>query len=268
MRFRPLFAGALGSSVAVLAAGIAACSSSNDDNAVNPTAEAGADTSIGPVGANESKQKGTIMDAIDMFPVVGATVTIGGRTAVTGADGTYEIAAPRNTAYSMSVTDGQHYKLNEQEWVVKSETFDRGVTSLLSKDIATLLLSFIPPRDATKGLLVVRVYPKAPCDSEQGSLLSIEPAGTSKVTYFAGGRPSTAATSTTKDQAFSAVFSDVEVGVPIKVTVSSPLCEQVPFPIEDKDITYTGVQRTEAGEVLSYIRVYIGPKKTADASAD
>ncbi len=267
MGFRPLFASAFVSSVAALAAGIAACSS-NDDNAVKPTADAGADTSIGPVGANESKQKGTIMDAIDMFPVVGATVAINGKTAVTGADGTYEIIAPRNTPYAMTVTEGQHYKLNEQEWIVKSETFDRGVTSLLSKDIANLLLSFLPPRDTAKGLLVVRVYPKAPCDSEQGSLLSIEPAGTSKVTYFANGKPSTAATSTTKDQAFSAVFSDVEVGVPIKVTVSSPLCEQIPFPIDDKDITYTGVQKTEAGEVLSYIRMYIGPKKTADASTD
>ncbi len=267
MRFRSVFAGALLSSIAVLAAGIAACSSSSD-NGATPTAEAGADTSIGPVGSNESKQKGTIMDAIDKFPVVGATVTIEGKTAVTGADGTYEIVVPRNTAYRMAVTEDQHYKLNDQEWIVKSETFDRGVTSLLSKDIGNLLLSFLPPRDATKGLLVVRVYPKAPCDSEQGSLLSIEPAGTSKVTYFAGGKPSTAATSTTKDEAFSAVFSDVDVGVPIKVTVNSPLCEQIAFPIDDADITYTGVQKTEAGDVLSYIRTYIGPKKAVDASTD
>ena len=206
MRFRPVFAGAFLSSIAVLAAGIAACSSSSD-NGATPTAEAGADTSIGPVGSNESKQKGTIMDAIDKFPVVGATVTIEGKTAVTGAD-------------------------------------------------------------ATKGLLVVRVYPKAPCDSEQGSLLSIEPAGTSKVTYFASGKPSTAATSTTKDEAFSAVFSDVDVGVPIKVTVNSPLCEQIAFPIDDAGITDTGVQKTEAGDVLSYIRTYIGPKKAVDASTD
>jgi len=267
MRFRPVFAGAFGSTVAALAAGIAACSNSAG-NAPIPTAEAGADTSVGPVGPNESKQKGTVMDAIDKFPVVGATVTVGGKTAVTGADGTYEIVVPRNAAYSMAVAQDEHYKLNEQEWIVKSTTFDRGVTALLSKDIANLLLSFLPPRDSAKGLLVVRIYPQAPCDSEQGSLLSIEPKGASKVTYFAGGKPSTAATSTTKDEAFSAVFSDVDVGIPIKVTVDSPSCEQVPFPIDDKNITYTGVQKTEAGAVLSYIRVTIGPKKAADAATD
>lgn len=265
MLFRPLFAGVFLSSVAASAAGVAACSS---NGTVEPTSDAGTDAPIGPVGAAEAKQKGRIIDAIDKFGVAGATVSIAGKTAVTKDDGTYEIVVPRNTPYRMSVTASAHYKLNEQEWIVKKELFDRTDTSLLSTDIANLLASFLPPRDAAKGLLVVRVNPLPPCDSEQGATLSIAPASTSKVTYFSGGRPNQSATSTTKDEAFSAAFSDVDIGVPIKVTVSSPTCEQVAFPVDYQDVTYTGVQQAEAGEVLSYIRVFIGPKKIADAGTD
>jgi hypothetical protein len=274
MRFRQIFAGFFLSSVAVAAVGVAACSSSSDSSSsgnVPPGGEAGTDAPpIGPVGANEAKQKGRIVDAIDKFGVTGATISIAGKTATTKEDGTYEIVVPRNTPYTMSVTADSHYKLNEQEWIVKTETFDRTDTSLLSTDIANILASFLPPRDAAKGLLVVRVNPLPPCDSEQGATLAIEPAGASKITYFAAGRPNKNATSTTKDEAFSAAFSDVDINTPIKVTVTSPTCEQVPFPVDYQGVTYTGVQKTEPGEVLSYIRVFIGPKKTpiADAGTD
>ena len=264
MRFLPLFAGVLVSSMAAL--GVAACSSS--DAGPSPTAEAGADTSVGPVGENEATQKGRVVDAVDKFGVAGATVSIAGRTALTGEDGTYEIVVPRNTPYSMSVTASEHFKLNEQEWIVKGALFDRTDTSLLATDIAKLLASFLPPRDTTKGLLMVRVNPLPPCDSEQGTTLSIEPAGTSKVTYFAGGTPKPSATSVTKGEAFSAAFSDVDTGVAIKVNIDSPTCEQVAFPVDYQDVTYTGVQKTEGGDALSYIRVFIGPKKIVDAGAD
>src|SRR4051794_16138927 len=107
MRFRQLFAGLFLSSVAISATGIAACSSSSDSSSggnVPPTSEAGADAPIGPVGANEAKQHGRIVDAIDKFGVTGATIAIAGKTATTKEDGTYEIVVPRNTPYTMSVT--------------------------------------------------------------------------------------------------------------------------------------------------------------------
>ena len=248
--------------------GVAACSSASGSGKSAVPSEGGADAPIGPIGAKEAKQKGRIIDAIDKFGVTAATVSIAGKTAVTKDDGTYEIIVPRNTPYTMSVTAGEHYKLNEQEWIVKTETFDRTDTSLLSTSIANILASFLPPRDAAKGLLVVRVNPLPPCDSEQGSKLSIEPASASKVTYFSAGRPNKNASSATKDEAFSAAFSDVDIDVPIKVTVDSPLCEQVAFPVDYQGVTYTGVQKTEPGEVLSYIRVFIGPKKIVDAGTD
>ena len=267
MRFLQLSAGVLVSSAAIIVLGVGACSSSSGSSSgtVTPPNEAGTDA---PVSTTEARQKGRIIGAIDKFGVTAATVSIAGKTAITKDDGTYEIIVPRNTPYIMSVTAGNYYKLNEQEWIVKTETFDRTDTSLLPTDIANLLASFLPPRDAAKGLLVVRVDPLPPCDSEQGSKLSIAPLGASKVTYFSAGRPNKNATSTTKDEAFSAAFSDVDINVPIKVTVDSPTCEQVPFPVDYQGVTYTGVQKTEPGEVLSYIRVFIGPKKIADAGTD
>jgi hypothetical protein len=272
MRFGRLFPAALASSLAVLAIGSATACSDDEKSPADPGtgsgAEAGADAPV--VGSNEAKQKGRIVDAINKFGVTGATVSIAGKTATTNEDGAYEIVVPKNTPYTMSVTSPAHFKLNEQEWIVKQDLFDRADTSMLPNDIATLLASFLPPRDAAKGLLVVRVTPLPPCDSEQGSTIVVEPRGSSKITYFANGRPNKDATFATKGEAFSAAVSDVEPGVAVNVTVTSPLCEQLPFPVDYQDVTYTGVQKTEPGDVLSYLRVFIGPKKTtvADAGTD
>lgn len=269
MRSGQIFTGLFLSSLVLLAVGAATgCSDDEKADAPDPgtTVEAGVDAP--PAGSDEAKQKGRIVDAINKYGVTGAVVSIAGKTVTTNDDGTYEITVPKGTPYTMSVTSPEHFKLNEQEWIVKKDLFDRTDTSLLSNDIAKLLSSFLPPRDAAKGLLVVRINPLPPCDSEQGSTISVEPKGSSKITYFSGGRPNQGATSTTKDEAFSAAVSDVEPGVPVTVTVDSPLCEQVAFPIDYQDVTYTGVQKTEAGDVLSYLRVFIGPKKVVDAGTD
>ncbi len=239
----------------VAAAGGSGCSSSSSANSA-PGDGGPAEASAGAV-----KQKGRVIDGVDKFGVIGATVSIAGKTAVTKDDGTYEIEIPQNVPYSMSVTDGEHWKLNEQEWIFKKQLFDRTDTSLLSISIGNLLLSFLGTRDMAKGILFVRVNPLPPCDSEQGAKVSLETPGTSKVTYFVSNRPDKTATSTTKDEAFSAVVYDVDVGVPLKVLVDSPTCAQVAFPVDYQDVTYTGNQKVEAGTVLSYIRTFIGPKK-------
>jgi len=250
------------SSVAVLAlasSAVAASSGCSSSSTSDPgTGDAGADTSI---AAGAAKQKGRIIDGVDKFGVAGATVTIAGKTAVTKEDGTYEIEIPRDVPYRMSVTEAEHWKLNEQEWIFKKDLFDRTDTSLLSISIGNLLVSFIGTRDMAKGVLLVKVNPLPPCDSEQGTKVALETPGASKVTYFASGRPDKAATSATKDEAFSALISDVDVGVPLKVVVDSPSCAQMPFPVDYQDVTYTGGQQVEAGMTVSYIRTFIGPKK-------
>jgi len=263
MRARPLVAlpFSLRPLLPLLALPLLAASCSSSSTSGTPDPDAGATGDGGPVASNEAKQTGKVIGALDKLEIANATVTVAGKTAVTKADGTYEIVVPKNAPYSMSVTHDEHYKLNEQEWIVKTDTFVRGDTSLLSKDTANLLASFLPPRDPAKGLLVVRVQPIAPCDTEDGSTLAIEPKGTSKLTYFSGGRPNQSATAAKKGEAFAAAFSDVDTGVNVKVTVTSPLCEQLPYPVDFDGVTYTGNQKTEPGEVLSYVRVFIGPKK-------
>lgn len=243
----------IASSAATASSGCSS-SSSSDPGA----GDAGADTATTPGAA---KQKGRIIDGVDKFGVAGATVTIAGKSVVTKEDGTYEIEVPRDKPYRMSVTEAEHWKLNEQEWIVKKDLFDRTDTSLLSISIGNLLVSFIGTRDMAKGVLFVRVNPLPPCDSEQGAKVALETPGASKVTYFMGGRPDKTATSTTKDEAFSALISDIDVGVPLKVIIDSPTCAQMPFPVDYQDVTYTGGQQAEAGMTLSYIRTFISAKR-------
>jgi hypothetical protein len=279
MRVRELSAAVVASASSLVVAGLAlaaavACSSSSSDtaNPVAPGVEGGSDAQQ-PEAAVDAPftgptQKGRIIDAVGKTGVVGAVVSIGGKSITTNDDGSYAISITKDVPTSMAVTEPDHFKLNEQEWIVKSDLFDRGDTSLLSTSTAGLLASFLPTRDPTKGLLAVRIYPLPPCVSEAGSTLAIEPAGAAKLTYFAGGLPSKTAKATSKDESFSGIFTDVEPGVPIKVIVTSPICEQVAFPVDYGGVTLTGVQKAEPGDVVSYIRVFLGPNKIADSGAD
>lgn len=261
--------------MAALALGAAvACgsSSSGEETPVTPGSEAGGSDAQAEAAADAPvagpTQTGRIIDAVGKDGIMGAVVSIGGKSIPTNDDGTYAIGITKDVPTSMSVTAADHFKLNEQEWIVKSDLFARGDTSLLSNSTANLLSNFLPVREATKGLIAVRIYPLPPCVSEAGSTIAIEPAGTAEVTYFAGGLPSKTAKVVSKDESFSGIFTNVEAGVPIKVVVTSPICEQVAFPVDYGGVTLTGLQKAEPGDVVSYIRVFLGPQKIADSGAD
>jgi hypothetical protein len=274
MSSRQLFFGLVAASSLALGAA-SACSSDSTatpsavaDGGASPVDAAPAADALPPLGPNEARQRGRVLEAVDKSGLGGAVVAVAGRTVTTSADGTYELIVPKGTPYKMSVTAPDHFKHAEQEWIVHQDAFDRSDTGLLSTATASLLATFLPKRDPAKGLLVVHVIPVPPCDSEQGATLSLAPLGAAKLTYFAGGFPSAGATSTTFGEAFSGAFTDVDIGVPLTVTVQSPLCEALPFPVDFPDVTYTGVQKAEPGDVITYLRVYLGPKKIADAGAD
>ena len=270
MRVRELSAAAVASSLAFAAA--VACSSGDGTNPVEPGVEAGG-ADAQPEAATDAAftgptQTGRIIDAVGKDGVMAAVVTIGDKSVTTKDDGTYAIGITKDAPTRMSVTAPDHYKLIEQEWIVKSDLFARADTSLLSNSTAGLLATFLPARDPAKGILAVRIYPLAPCTSEAGATIAIEPAGTAKVTYFAGGLPSKTATVTSKGETFAGIFTNVDPGVPIKVVVSSPTCEQLAFPLDYDGVTLTGVQKVETGDVVSFIRVFLGPQKIADSGAD
>lgn len=272
MRFRHIFAGSFASTLAIGAA--VACSSSSGSDAPAPTGpgnEAGnSDAPRGTADATftEPTQTGRIIDAVGKSGVAGATVTIGGKTVTTADDGSYAIGITKGAPTSMSVAAADHFKLNEQEWIVKTDLFERKDTSLLSNSSATLLASLLPARDPAKGLLAVKVYPLPPCVSEQGSTLALRPAGTAKLTYFKGGLPDKTSKVVSKDEAFSGIFTDVDPGVPLEVVVTSPICEQQAFPVDYGGVTLTGAQKAEVGDVVSYVRIFLGPAKIADSGTD
>lgn len=250
----------------VVTQAVALSSCASDDEAPpGPKAGSGALDASSPSGDVEQSGRIVIARSEDQ-PLEGATVAVGDRTTTTKADGTYELAVPRGAPYTTTVTALDHYKHIEQEWIADKDV-KRVDTNLLPKPLAALLEAFLPGRDRAKGVLVVRVAPVRGCDDEGGATLTLEPAGAAKLRYFAGGLPSSTTQSVTKGESLSAAFYDVEVGVPLRVTVASPVCTPLGFPIAEDDVTYTGNVRAEAGEALSYVRVFLGAK-TSDAGAD
>lgn len=250
----------------VLLAGTTLVVACGDDDAVSSgdagTVDAAAEAAP---AAGEGKQSGRIVRAQSQGqPVEGATVIVGERSVTTGADGTYELVVPKGVAYTMKVTAPEHYALLEQEWILRSDALARGDTQLLPSSTANLLAAFFPGRDPAKALVAVRVTPLPPCDSEEGAVVTIEPRGAADVRYFSGGIPSATATSVKKDESISAAFFNVEPNTVVKVGVTAPGCEALPFPVEQGEVTYTGSARTEPGEALTYVRVFLGPR-LADA---
>jgi hypothetical protein len=244
-------------------AALAACS---DDSSTSSTpapdggnADAGTETGPVVVASNEVKQTGRTVYASDPSAGVQSTVSAAGKSVNADANGAYEIAVPKDTPYTMTVTAPDFYKLIEQEWIVKQD-LNQGDTSMLPTALANILAGSLD-RDTTKGLLVVSVRVQAPCTSEEGTTLTIEPPGAAKVAYVDGQTPDTSLTSVKKGSRFSAFFYNVEPNVNVKVIATSPTCNQVPFPIDIDGKTLTGNQKTEPGEVLSFMRVYLGPLK-------
>lgn len=246
---------------------VSACSDDGSTPATSaPDAGGGTDAAVetGPVvvGSNEVKQTGKTVRALATDTAVPSTITIGGKTVSSKDDGSYEIAAPKNTPYQMTVNGGaEYYKLIEQEWTVDQDLAN-GDTQMLPVSLANLLAGALePPRDPAKGLLVVSVRPEAPCTSEEGTTLTIDPPGAANVAYFNGSFPSPDQTSVKKGTSFSAFFYNVEPGVTVRVIATSPTCQQITFPYAKDGKTFTGNQKTEAGEAISFMRVYLGPLK-------
>ncbi len=244
----------IASLAATAALSLAACA--GDDDAA-PGPKPGVQR-LAPDAASEATQRGRVIVARSEAPLEGATVTIGSRSATTAADGTYAVQVPRGTPYAMVVTAPDHFKLLEEEWSVGGDVV-RGDTNLLSNQLASLLQGFLPERDPAKGVLAVRVYGVRGCADEGGATLTITPSGAAQVRYFAGGIPSGAATSVAKGESISAVFTNVDPGVPVVVRATSPTCTELARPVTEDGVTFTGVVRTEPGETLAYARVFLGP---------
>ena len=210
------------------------------------------------MAANEAKLSGKIIRAQTVDEgVPDATVRVADRAATTNASGDYELIVPRNAPYRMAVSAEGYYKLIEQEVILEKDVLNQGFTNLLPSVSANLVAGFFPGRSADKGLVVVKVSAEAPCASEEGSTITIDPPGDAKRIYFAGSLPDSQQAAVKAGSTFSAAFYNVEVGVPLKLRVESPRCKELAFPVDVGDVTYTGGLTAEAGEALSYMRLFL-----------
>jgi hypothetical protein len=218
------------------------------------TVDAGTDA---PSAPGEATQKGSIVDLDTKGGVEGATVDLGGHTAVTGARGAYAIQVPVDTPFFMTLTGADHLKLIEQEWKLSGD-FDRGKTSFISKSTSDTLRSTLPEYDATKATISVGLVITGACTSEGGATIEIVPAGASKRVYFKGGFPSKFDTASVAGETTpTAVFWNLEPGDNYTIKVTDPTCQVVPYPYTDGAITYTGRVRGEAGDAASFARVFL-----------
>lgn len=262
--------GALVSCALVAGAAFAACSSTEPPSVTDAgtsASDAGTPAIDAPLALTEATQSGRLITAQSTTPVPAAKVTINGKSVMTDAEGRYSLVVPRGKPVSMRGTAEDHFAFIDQEWILDTPTLDRGDTSLLSRQTGSLLAGFLSGYDKALGVLGVRIVPLAGCESEEGATLTLEPAGAS-LRYSVGGIPSGQATSAVKGQAITAIFYNVAVNAPLKVTVKHPTCSAVPFPVEQSGVRYTGNQIAEPGDSLSFFRVYLGGTPGTDAGND
>ena len=123
--------------------------------------------------------------------------------------------------------------------------------------------------DKTKGLVSVRVAPLAPCASEEGATVTLDPPGAAQLRYVSGSIPREGQAAVKAGESISVIFYNVEPGVKVRPVVTHPSCEVVPFPVAVGDVSYTNAEVTpEPGEVLTFVRTYVGPPKAVDAGTD
>ncbi len=263
-------AGVLVSCALVSCATFAACSSTDAPSATDgrtSVSDGGTPAVDATVSPTESTQSGRLITAQSTTPIPAAKVTIDGKSVTTDAEGRYRFVVPRGKPITMRGTAEDHFAFIDQEWILDTPTLDRGDTFLLSGQTGGLLGGFLSGYDKALGVLGVRIVPLAGCESEERATLTLEPAGAS-LRYSVGGIPSGQATSAAKGQTITAIFYNVAVNVPLKVTVKHPTCSPVPFPVEQSGVRYTGNQTAEPGDSLSFFRVYLAGAPGADAGTD
>lgn len=233
-------------------------------NVVDAGADANADAGI-VLGANEALQTGRAALVQTNKPVAGAIISAGARQATSDEQGLYSLIVPRGIPFTLKVKAPDHYQLIEQEYIVGTDTYERGDSLILRNQTAMLLAGFLSDYDKTRALVAVTVIPLKGCGSEGGTTLKLEPAGAS-LRYTQGGVPDTTS-SLTAGEENGALFYNVTPG-PVTVTAQHPTCKQVPFPVKYGGVTYTGAVTTEPGSSFSFVRIFLGPADQTDAGLD
>ncbi len=221
----------------------------------------------GSAGAGMVTQKGKCVELGQSVGVAGATVDLGGHSAVTmdaPMKGVYAIAVPINTPFFMTVSEPGHVKLIEQEWSLGSD-YDRSTTGLVDLGTEMSLVGLLAGYDPAKGVLGVGIIKSTggACADEAGATIALATPGTSKVAYFKGGFPSAATTTVQSGETTpSAIIYNIDPTADLTLTVTPPAgCTLDTFPHTETTaagtITYTGKAKVEAGNTTSFTRVFV-----------
>ncbi len=242
--------------VPAFALAASACSASHDGgNAPVPSATG---TNPGPVNTDPAfvLQKGVIIDFDTNKVLAGATIAAGDQSTTSDEKGAYSLKVHKSVPFSMVVTAPNYIKVLEQSTVLDAD-YDRGKTTIVPRDLGTLLHNTLQGYDATLGVLSVAVLPTGSCASEQGTKVTVSPEGSAKVKYMLNKFPSNTVEEVQKGEFPSAVIYNLQPGVPITVTLHNEACKQVAFPFAHDGITYEATVSTEAGDVTSFQRLFL-----------
>jgi hypothetical protein len=203
-------------------------------------------------------QRGIILDFDSAKPVAGATVIAGDQTATTDATGAYALKVHKSQPFLMNVTAPSYVKLVEQETVLDAD-YDRGKTTIVPEELATLLHNTLQGYDPSLGVLSVAIIPTGACASEGHTKISVtgDDSAKSKVRYMIAKMPSNTAEDVQPGEFPSAVIYNLPVGVPITVTLDSKSCKQAAFPFAHDGMTYDATITVEAGDVTSFQRLFL-----------
>ena len=232
---------------------LAACGSSVDTVAPLVARDAGPDT-----GSPELvTQSGTVVDFQSQQPIVGATVAAAGETATTDATGTYSFTVQAGVPYTVTASAPGYGTMVQEERSIEADEAD-GKMNLVSTAQSSLLAEALDGYDANLGVLSVGLFPTGSCASADGATISVSPPGAARVTYWMNGAPSPSQTSVHFDTFPAAIVYNVQPGVPLTLTVTSPTCTQVPFPTVQGPIRYTGRGiEAQADGASTYVALFL-----------
>lgn len=201
-------------------------------------------------------QTGKVLDFVTKQPVAGATIAAAGQTAISGADGVYSFKVAPGVPFTMSVSGPNRASMFFQERAIDADV-DDGAFLSVDEPTAVLLRSTLTGYDEKLGSISTEVIATGGCASNEGATVSISPAGAAKIVYFKNGLPSASQTSVIANELPAAVIYNVQPGVPVTLSVVHPTCKQIPFPMKQGSVEYTGALQVEAGDVTTYASLFV-----------
>ena len=215
-------------SLAVMTAALGLYACSSDSNTPGGTTPAG----------NTAKLTGQMIDYSTQTGEAGWEVTAGAVKATTNGKGVYELAIPKDTFFTLSVTDpkGGHYNLVEQEKKISGD-WDSGRLRFVGKPVGDVLLGVLKA-DKTKPVVSVAFVALESCkakaaDFPQGAKMSA--AGASVVYYK--GNPDPTLTEAQAGQDPAGVLFNSTPGAALEVKADYSKCTQKAYPVTVDDPT-------------------------------